>query len=99
MNTLKTSVSVATAIIGLGFGSSVLADTAYENDLGQSAQMSHTIQDQDSRAGSSRHQGVESNQQELQSSQVVEEFRERNTLGQSDAMSKTKPYRSLITDH
>lgn len=97
MNTLRISVSVATAIIGLGFGSSALADTAYENDLGQSAQMSHTIHDQNSRSDSSGDQGVES-KQTLQSFQVVEEFRERNMLGQSDAMSKTKPYRSLIVD-
>lgn len=98
MNTLKTSVSIATAVIGLGLGSSALADTAYENDLGQSAQMSHTSQDQNSRAGSSGSQRVESNQQALQSVQVVEKFRERNTLGQSDGMSKTKPYRLLIED-
>lgn len=99
MSMLKKMATTGITIFSLYSGAIALADTGYVNDLGQSAQMSHTVQDQKSRSSSQRDSRMEESQKaSSQENGVVEELRQRNTLGQSDAMSKTRPYDLLIEE-
>ncbi|WP_143097653.1 hypothetical protein [Modicisalibacter xianhensis] len=68
-----------------------LADRPAENIAGQSAQLEHVLQDKreplSNRDASNAEVGSDMD--------AVEAYRQSNLLGQSDALSKTKPYASL----
>lgn len=99
MSTLSRMAVIGIVAVSFFSATIVLADTRYDNDLGQSAQLSHTVQDQRSHSASIQDGHMEGDKKMAnQENRVVEKFRQRNTLGQSDAMSKTRPYTSLIMD-
>lgn len=89
MKVLRSMVVLSVAVTGLSSVSLAIADTVYENDSGQSAQMSHLRQDQRSQTAN------EGRAARGQADVSVRAFRQRNLLGQSDAMSQTQPYGSL----
>lgn len=92
-------VATGLTVSSLSSGAIALADTGYDNDFGQSAQMSHIVQDQQSRSSSQQKARMEeSKKASSQENSVVEELRQRNMLGQSDAMSKSRPYGLLIEE-
>lgn len=89
MKLLKSVAIIGAAVASLSTASLALADTAYENDSGQSAQLSHVMQGK-------RNQPVnEGGEVSRIQENAIKAYRQRNMLGQSDALSQTKPYTPL----
>ncbi|QEA37646.1 hypothetical protein FGL86_00210 [Pistricoccus aurantiacus] len=98
MMSLKQLAAISVSIIGLSSASLALADMPYENKAGQSAQMTHDMQRQNESAASANgtwNKKSQTGNTSHRGNKFVESFRQSNTLGQSDAISKTRPYASL----
>lgn len=99
MKTWKKIVTLGMAVTGLTSTSMVLANVSYENSEGQSAQLTHTMQDQGNQGSSQDGKKVDGSLRAAAEAELVRKLGQNNTLGQSEAMSKTKPYISLIKRH
>ena len=87
------AIALLSTVTALSLSASLaLADRVVENDAGQSAQLEHVLQDK-RKPLSNRDV---SNAEDRGDMDAVEDYRQSNLLGQSDALSKTKPYASLV---
>ncbi len=96
MKMLKCISSISIVSVGLSLGSFALADASYDNTAGQSAQLTHTMQDR-SREDVKEKRSVRDDR--LERVEAVEILRSRNMLGQSDAMSATPAFRPKREAH
>lgn len=92
MKIMKHMTIVAIASVGLFSVAIASADASYDNASGQSAQMSHTMQDRGQQDAETKETREATRDIRHQEPKKVELLRQRNKLGQSDAMSVTPAY-------
>ncbi|KGE78564.1 hypothetical protein [Halomonas salina] len=89
--------ALAISLASLSAATSALASPTYENDAGQSAQLTHAMahQGQDSATATATWSPGDNRYISTGKTMLVEAFRQDHTLGQSDAVSKSRPYVEL----
>ena len=89
--------ALAISLAGLSTAASALASPLYENDAGQSAQLTHamTHQGQGSATAIATWSPGDNRYIRTDKSMMVESFRQDHALGQGYAVSKSRPYVEL----
>ncbi|QFU02084.1 hypothetical protein FIU83_10575 [Halomonas sp. THAF5a] len=89
--------ALAISLAGLSTAASALASPLYENDAGQSAQLTHfmTHKVQVSATAIATWSPGDNRYSSTDKTMMVESFRQDHALGQSDALSKSRPYAEL----
>lgn len=102
MMKFKKIAAISISAISISFASITFASMPYQNTLGQSSQLTHLAKDNktasllDNSAAFSK--GAFNNAGNT-SNKTIESYRDSNTLGQSDAITKSQPYTSLNQDY
>jgi hypothetical protein len=95
---LKKITAISISALGISYASLTFASMPYENTLGQSSQLTHLAKEKKT-AGLLESNTVFSksafNNAGNISNKKIESYRDSNTLGQSDAITKSQPYTSL----
>ncbi|SHM32516.1 hypothetical protein [Vreelandella subglaciescola] len=102
MTKIKKIAAISISAMSVSYASITFASMSYENTLGQSSQLTHLAKEKKT-ASVLENDTVFSksafNNAGNISNKKIESYRDSNTLGQSDAITKSQPYTSLNQEY
>lgn len=102
MMKFKKIAAISISAISASFASLTFASMPYQNTLGQSSQLTHLAKENKTASLLENNAAFSKdvfNNVGNTSNKKIESYRDNNTLGQSDAVTKSQPYTSLNQDY